>query len=64
MSIVHNLMIVDNSKVALKSMEQIFVDCPFKVHSFSDPHKALEEMDEISPDIILLDYFMPEMTVA
>ena len=61
---VQNIFIVDNSEVALKSMAKIFKETSFNVNTYSNPHEALYALDHISPDIILLDYFMPEMTGA
>ena len=61
---INNLFIVDNCEVMLKTTSLKFKDQDFKVHTYSNPEEALNAMETTLPEIILLDYFMPEMTGA
>lgn len=61
---INNVFIVDNSKPEIVVAERMLSKQDFAVHSFTDPEKALDAMGETSPEIILLDYFMPSMTGA
>ncbi len=58
---IKNVFIVDDSQVVLKTNAALFRGRDFNVKTFSNPNEALEQMTINPPEIILLDYFMPEM---
>ena len=57
-----NLMIVDDSRVALRIFEQLFQEAGAKVELFTDPKKALTYLEEHKPDCLIVDYEMPVMS--
>lgn len=61
---IKNVFIIDDSKTIIKSTKKLLSEFDFKVHSFTNPKEALEKAQEIAPELILLDYFMPEMNGA
>jgi|SaaInlStandDraft_5_1057022.scaffolds.fasta_scaffold195912_2 DNA-binding response OmpR family regulator len=59
---IKNVIVVDDSKTVLKTMAKLLSSYDFKTYFYDDPSKALAEMKDITPDLILLDYFMPAMS--
>ncbi|MFZ3229047.1 MAG: response regulator [Pseudobdellovibrio sp.] len=53
---------VDDEIGILEILVEALEDIGMKVYSFSDPKKALAEIDSIKPDVILSDMMMPGMT--
>ncbi len=58
----HKLMVVDDEENNLKSVELAFQDKNFHITSLTNPNEALKIIQENTPDILLLDIMMPEMT--
>lgn len=56
------VIIIDDEEDIVEILEMMMEDAGFEVFSFSNGHKLLEEVEEISPDIILSDINMPEMS--
>lgn len=55
------ILVVDDEKSILKSVEGILSDEGFDVACVESGHAALERVAEESPDLVLLDIWMPEM---
>ncbi|MBN1149775.1 sigma-54-dependent Fis family transcriptional regulator [candidate division WOR-3 bacterium] len=60
--IVHNLkiMFVDDEQTLMEDLKEFFQD--YRIDFFSDPQKALSELDYNYFDIIIADYKMPKVT--
>ncbi len=56
-----HLFILDDSQTVISTLEGYLEGSGYTVHSFKDPSAALDAMKTISPHIIILDYFMPDM---
>ena len=59
----YNIMVVDDDKMVgmmvCKSLEK-FGD--FKTHFFEDPQKAIKKVPKLKPDMIILDWTMPQLS--
>jgi two-component system nitrogen regulation response regulator NtrX len=55
------ILVVDDEKNILTSLEGILSDEGFEAVCVESGHEALEKVAEESPDIVLLDIWMPEM---
>lgn len=53
------IVIIDDNYDIIRSIEDNFSDHSYKFHSFTRPEKALAEIKNINPEIILLDLLMP-----
>ena len=62
MTVINNVYVVDDSELVCKQNAALLSYYDFKVHIFTNPNEALDSMKEIPPEIILLDYNMPEMS--
>lgn len=56
------ILIVDDDMIALDIVDFLFEDHGYEVIRSSDGHSALESVEELSPDIILIDLMMPKMS--
>jgi two-component system, chemotaxis family, protein-glutamate methylesterase/glutaminase len=58
-----NVMIIDDSKTATTALEFLFSkdDALHVVGSFEDPVAALDYLDTVTPDILIVDIVMPKM---
>jgi CheY-like chemotaxis protein len=54
------LLLADDSATIRKVVELTFSDEGLEVITVADGRQALEKLDEILPDIVLADVFMPE----
>jgi two-component system nitrogen regulation response regulator NtrX len=55
------ILVVDDEKSILQSLEGILIDEGFDVQIESNGARALERIDEVMPDLVLLDIWMPGM---
>jgi CheY-like chemotaxis protein len=55
------LLLADDSITIQKVVDLTFADEGVKVVSFGNGREAVEKLEEIAPDIVLADVFMPEM---
>lgn len=60
-SVARKIMIVDDTPANLKLLEDILRERGYEVRSFPRGRLALAAIDEVQPDVILLDINMPEM---
>jgi len=58
----YSVLVVDDDPSFSQITEQVLGDEGFKVSHFINPIEALEHLKTNNYDLILLDYFMPEMT--
>jgi DNA-binding NtrC family response regulator len=55
------ILVVDDEKVLVDSIEALFRYCGFEVIKATDPERALALSDEIKPDVIIADIRMPKL---
>ena len=55
------VLIVDDNESIINSLEGILSDDGFEVHHAFNGYEALKSIDRLSPDIVLLDIWMPGM---
>lgn len=55
------LMVIDDMQSNLEFFQDILKD-EFSVHTFLEPITAIENIAKIKPDLVLLDYVMPELS--
>jgi len=55
------VLIVDDSQLILRSMQNIFSRIGFEVHTASDGQTGLDHANDINPDLIVTDLHMPGM---
>ncbi|GAB6090254.1 hybrid sensor histidine kinase/response regulator [Spirochaeta dissipatitropha] len=56
-----HILVVDDERTSLKTIESVLVRNRFSVDSYSNPKEALKAFRTGSYDLILSDYYMPEM---
>ena len=54
-----SILIVDDEPSILQSLSGILSDEGFEVHTASNGYEALKIVEEKSPDLVLLDVWMP-----
>jgi DNA-binding response OmpR family regulator len=59
---VPTILIVEDDKGVQKYLKELLLDNGFSVHAASDGVAALEMIDKISPDLVLLDLGLPNMS--
>jgi two-component system response regulator (stage 0 sporulation protein F) len=57
-----SILIVDDQKGVRRLLEELFKKDGWQIHIASDGKSAIEMLEEISPDIILMDMKMPNMS--
>ncbi len=55
------ILIVDDEPFNLDLLEQELADYPYTIERATDGAEALEKVESFQPDLILLDYMMPDM---
>ena len=55
------IFIIDDNQVDLKTLKSYVNQTGYQIYSFASPVEALDKMSNVSPDLIILDYLMPEM---
>ena len=59
----YNIMVVDDDKLlgslVCQSLDKL---ADFKTHFFEDPTKAIKNVPKLKPDMIILDWSMPELS--
>lgn len=57
----YKLLIVDDSKSILHTLDRIFADTPYDVTTIINPVKAYEKIENEHFDIVISDIMMPEL---
>lgn len=57
----NTILIVDDQTLELNLLEQELTDKNYRVVRAVDGHTALQQLKEVEPDAVLLDYMMPAM---
>lgn len=55
------ILIVDDDRVARTSLSSLLAEQPYQLFTAATATDALKRLDQIQPDVILLDVLMPEM---
>ena len=55
------VVIVDDNYNTVRLATYLFAEAGWTAIGFSSPHKALQRLSDLSPDIIITDFRMPEM---
>ncbi len=54
--------IVDDEDIVTKSIQSFFeLEANFKIYTFQSPIKALAQLKQFTPDIVISDFLMPKM---
>ena len=56
-----SILVIDDEKSILKTIEGILTDEGFEVHCELSAVSALKQIDEMMPDLVILDIWMPDM---
>ncbi len=56
-----SILVIDDEKSILKTIEGILIDEGFEVHCELSAGSALNKIDEMMPDLVILDIWMPDM---
>ena len=56
------ILAIDDEEDIRFILEEELTDEGYEVHTLGDPTKALDLIDEIKPDLVLLDIKMPQMS--
>ncbi|MBN1906051.1 MAG: sigma-54-dependent Fis family transcriptional regulator, partial [Deltaproteobacteria bacterium] len=56
-----SILIIDDEQSILQTLEGILIDEGFEVHCELSAVTALKKIDEMMPDLVILDIWMPDM---
>ena len=56
---IHKILLVDDSKTELHHLSELLVRAGYSVRTAEDGDAALRQLDEDTPDLILMDVVMP-----
>ena len=56
------ILVIDDEKVQLEIAESLFRELNYKVRTLSDPQKAMDEIDDFMPDLLVLDMILSDKT--
>ncbi len=54
--------LIDDDKITLKAVAKLFRPYDVEVYTYSNPVEGLEAINEHRPQLVFLDYMMPEMS--
>jgi len=57
----HRLLIVDDDEIHLKLLTHLLTGKGYQCYPFSKPFQVFENIAQVEPDLIILDYLMPKM---
>jgi len=57
----HKIVFVDDDPKVVKALKRLFTKESFEYYGFNSPRQALEQMNKISPQVVLSDQQMPGM---
>jgi len=57
-----HIFFVDDEKNILTSIKRLFRHSKLNIHIYTSAIKALKDMQDVSPAVVVSDYRMPEMT--
>ena len=57
-----NILIVDDELSNRRILEQVLSRAGYSVETADGGSRALEQLDALRPDVIILDYMMPDLT--
>ena len=56
------ILLVDDEEMVLTSIRSFLaIETDYRVHTFTSPVKALQELDRLNIDLVISDYLMPDM---
>ncbi len=58
---IKTILAIDDEDINLKIIEGMLIPMGYKIITYKSAKKALEEINKINPDVVLLDIMMPEM---
>ncbi|MHC4491156.1 MAG: response regulator, partial [Planctomycetota bacterium] len=58
------VLLVDDEKPVLKSLQRVLADEPYAVRTCENPEEALARIEQDRPAVVVADYYMPRMTGA
>lgn len=58
----YRVLVLDDSRAQAKFMENVLTRAGMKAHIITDPMQIIRALDEFSPEIIVLDMYMPGCT--
>lgn len=55
------IFLIDDDRITLKVLQKLFEPYDVEVSSFQNPEDGLKAINELKPDLVFIDYMMPEM---
>lgn len=61
MSQKHKVFLIDDDRMTLKFLQHIFSSYHVELSTFQNPNEGLDAISTVRPDLVFIDYMMPEM---
>ena len=59
-----SVVVVDDEESILNALRRELLDEPYNIRLHSDPKRALQDIEDDPPDVVVADYVMPHMVGA